>query len=180
MLAVVLNAYTSVWFLWSWFFIDHIIWKFHIIWKKFRYFEMEWYPKIFSISGNFGFYILCSFARYIHKTLFRGGLLYYRLTTTQFLKNPKWQAGSLLPWLSFKAQEVSKFIWGSLILQCNRSAFSGLPAGWMGPQIHIRYLLLIWSKNNFNHSEMFAGASYHSLQDVFWFCLVTQYYILPW
>lgn len=40
--------HTGVWNLRSWFLIDHAIWKFYIIiWRTFRYFEIEWYPEIF-------------------------------------------------------------------------------------------------------------------------------------
>lgn len=158
-LVVVLNVCTLIWLLRSWFSIDHIIWKFHIIiWRKFRYFEMEWYPKIDSISGNFVFYILYSFEGYVHEILFKGGLPYFTqkwLSTTKFFKKSKVTGRKICSHDHHSTREVFKFMAGSLILQWNWSAFSVLSAGltraW--PWIHTGYLLLkliasIWSKNN--------------------------------
>ena len=96
LLVIVSDTCTLVSLLRSWFSVDRIIWKFHIIiWRKFRYFEMEWYPKIFSVSGNFGSYILCLFARYMHETLCGGDLSHCpKLAHSHYIKKKsKWRAG---------------------------------------------------------------------------------------
>lgn len=175
LLAAVLNTCTLVWILRSQFLIDHIIWKFHIIiWRKFRYFQMAWYPKIFSVSGNFGFYILCWFARYMQ--LFRGDLPYCtKLAHNHYIKKRKVQNDrqeDLLTWVSFKAQEVFEFMVGSLARPWNWSAFQMLSACWTGPWICTGYLLLkliacVSSKNNIVPPEMCTGASDYSLQEFF-------------
>lgn len=193
LLAAVLNTCTLVWLLRSWLLIDHIVWKFHIIiWRKFRYFEMEWYPKTFSVSGNFGFYILCWFVRYVHETLFRTNLpscskLAHRhqFCFVLFL-NPKWQAEisahvSIIQssgdiwvhgWFTDSAVEVSEW-----------SAFRVLSARWIGPWICTGYLVpkpttCISSKSNIIPPKVFTGTSYHSLRNFFRFCFVTLYYML--